>query len=315
LRLTRLALSLFLLLAVVGNHASIAIAAQRGAPQAVKEVSGRVIIEGLPSPRFSLLALSPGRPANTAAVNPQADGTFKTTLPLGLSVVGAAQGLPAGFTIRSMTYGPTDLMRDPVNVATTDTAELVIALSAPRAGSISGKVTGLRSNSGVRVVLRNNTPGVSWEAPVNADGTFIITKVVPGTYSLRVSYGGLVTARSVTLADQDLTGMDLGVSPERVFIGHVHVETGNAPELALEARSATGAAVLSRVGSPSGGADPARTFRLRLTDGEYRISIPNVPAGYRVQSATYGAIDLLKDPLKVDGLGLWEIVVRLVPAR
>jgi hypothetical protein len=43
------------------------------------------------------------------------------------------------------------------------------------------------------------------------------------------------------------------------------------------------------------------------------MSVRNVPAGYRVKSMTYGATDLLKQPLKIDGLAVWTVTIRLAP--
>jgi len=279
----------------------------------MKDVSGRVIVEGGNAPRFSLPVQGIGRPSANIAINPQSDGTFKAAFPVGLSIVGAVTGTPAGFAIKSIMYGSTDLTKDPLNITVTDTAELVIVLNAPRLGSMSGRVTGLHSTEGVRVVLRNNTPGVAWEAPLAADGSFVLTKVFPGPYTLRVSYGGLQTSRQIVMGNEDLKDIDLAVSSERILIGHVVVENLAAPDVVLQARNAEG--VVSSYISGTVQPNMGRSFKLRLKEGEYAISVSSVPAGFQVQSVSYGPTDLLKEPLKLDGLGLWEIVVRLTPAR
>jgi hypothetical protein len=58
---------------------------------------------------------------------------LQTVLPVGVTQVGAAIGLPAAFKVTSITYGSTDLLRQSLNVSLTETAELVITLtkSAP----------------------------------------------------------------------------------------------------------------------------------------------------------------------------------------
>jgi hypothetical protein len=53
---------------------------------------------------------------------------------------------------------------------------------------------------------------------------------------------------------------------------------------------------------------------LNLKDGEYNISVRNIPAGYQVKSIMYGTFDLQKVPLKIDGPVTWEIIVRLAAA-
>src|SRR5688572_23584696 len=99
-----------------------------------KEVTGKIIVEGGVAPGFSLPVQGIGRPSTRIAINPQSDGTFKASFPVGLSIVGAVTG-PAGFSIRSIMYGSTDLLKEPLNIAATDAAELVIVLNAPRLGS------------------------------------------------------------------------------------------------------------------------------------------------------------------------------------
>jgi len=81
-------------------------------------------------PRFILpISLGPGRPFLSIAIEPQSGGTFQTMLPVGTIQLGAPTGLPAAYTVKSITYGSTDLLRESLNVSRTDTAELVITLT------------------------------------------------------------------------------------------------------------------------------------------------------------------------------------------
>jgi hypothetical protein len=57
------------------------------------------------------------------------------------------------------------------------------------------------------------------------------------------------------------------------------------------------------------------TFILSLGNGENSISVRNIPESYRLKSITYGDVDLQKEPLKLDGPALWDIIVRLAPAN
>jgi hypothetical protein len=80
-------------------------------------------------PRFALPAsLGPGRPFLTLAIDPQTNGAFQVTIPAGQIQMGAPSGLPAGFAIRSMAYGATDLLRESANITPASNAELVITL-------------------------------------------------------------------------------------------------------------------------------------------------------------------------------------------
>jgi len=55
------------------------------------------------------------------------------------------------------------------------------------------------------------------------------------------------------------------------------------------------------------------TFILSLENGENTISVRDIPESYRLKSITYGDVDLQKQPLKLDGPAIWDIVVRLAP--
>jgi hypothetical protein len=66
-------------------------------------------------PRFNLPAnLGPGRPPLPIAINPQAGGVFQTSVPIGTIQVGPAFGLPPAFTVKSMTYGRVNLLRESI---------------------------------------------------------------------------------------------------------------------------------------------------------------------------------------------------------
>ena len=55
------------------------------------------------------------------------------------------------------------------------------------------------------------------------------------------------------------------------------------------------------------------TFILSLGSGENSIAVRNIPETYRLKSITYGDVDLQKEPLKLDGPAIWDIIVRLAP--
>ena len=81
-------------------------------------------------PRFVLPAIQgPGRPFLSLAVNPQASGAFEVLVPVGTVQIGAPTGLPATWTVKSITYGSVDLLKQSMTVAPSDTAQLVITLT------------------------------------------------------------------------------------------------------------------------------------------------------------------------------------------
>jgi hypothetical protein len=285
-----------------------------------KAIKGRITVQGnLPGsvafPRVAFfLPPLPGIPSSSATVgvNAQPDGSFTVTLPVGERQIGLASGsVPPVYKVTAFTYGTTDLLKNPLRAAATDTAELQLTFDAGGITlvKVSGQVANLITTHGVRVVLMHPTFGAR-EAPVNSDGSFLFPKVMPGDYVARLSLSGLAAGRQVTVADHDVT--DVVITYPRVFIvsGHVLIEGGaadSAPSLVLEAKDPKE----TKPGPAATASTIGNLIMLNVKDGEYDISLRNVPAGYQLKSITYGTTDLQKAPLKIDGPATWEIIVRL----
>jgi len=297
-----------------------------------REISGKITVRGnVPVPRVIFTLANGAAPINinqgvvsnaagnvSVPTNVGTDGVFKVTLPEGERAISILpSSLPSGYSVDSFTYGTTDLLKNPMRVALTDTAEIAIAVDATtvKPHNVSGKVTGLLTTQGVRVVLQGGNLGTGVESPVSPDGSFAFTDILPGNYSARLSLSGHVVAGSVNVGNNDVTNLVINY-PRLFSIGaHVLVEgdaadSMNVPPITLTATSATGSVVSS---SPASG--PPTPLVLTLPDGEHKISVRNVPAGYALKSMQYGTIDLQKAPLKIDGPITWEIVVRLVKAQ
>src|SRR5262249_10276099 len=155
--------------------------------------------------------------------NAEPDGSFRIALPEGerqLSVV--AGTIPPGYKLTSLTYGTTDLMKNPIRITSADTAELRVILDATAMTpvKVSGRVADLLTAQGVRVVLANSVFG-SVEAPISPDGSFAFSKVLPGTYIARLSLSGLSAGTQITVTDRDLT--DVLITYPRRFIVAAHV--------------------------------------------------------------------------------------------
>ena len=100
------------------------------------------------------------------------------------------------YSVDSFTYGTTDLLKNPMRVALSDTAEIAIAVDATtvKPHNITGKVTGLLTTQGVRVVMQGGNLGTGVESPVSPDGSFTFTDILPGNYSARLSLSGHVVS-------------------------------------------------------------------------------------------------------------------------
>jgi hypothetical protein len=278
----------------------------------VKSVSGRITMDGGGTPtRFTLPLQNPGRPTASVVINPQPDGTFRVTLPIGTSIVGTPLG---GFTLKSFTYGGADLLSSPLVVAATDNAELLITLRAPTPVSVSGRITGLPSTNGILLVLM----GTPLEAMLRPDGSFTFNNVTPGNYQLRVISPFIMQQLvPLTVGSTNLTDVTISMPQERWVTGRVVIEGSSAPPpgVSAEVRSADGRIIPATTPSPYQGTNTGQFFVFRLRSGEYTVSLRSIPAGYQLKSLSYGTVDLLKQPMKVDGTAGWDIVARLVPDR
>jgi hypothetical protein len=167
------------------------------------------------------------------------------------------------------------------------------------------------TTQGVRVVLTNPVFG-SLESAVSSDGSFAFSRVIPATYTARLSLSGLSAGRAIAVGNRDVTDVIIDYPREFMVSGHIIVEGGPAgapPQVVLEAKNAAGAARTSNTVNLDSG-----VIMLNVKDGEYNVVPRSVPAGYQLKSIMYGTTDLQKAPLRIDGPVTWELIVRLVPS-
>jgi hypothetical protein len=184
--------------------------------------------------------------------------------------------------------------------------------------SVSGQVVGLSTTVGVQVQLQLQSAGPlisrNLEVHVDPDGFFKFADVSPGLYNARPIYSGGAQAVPVRVGPNDITGLVLTVPKQRVIPGYVLVEDSKdpVPRLAVEAKDEQGRVTPSIHPVPYQGTNTGQAFGFRLEPGEFRISVPALPAGYRIKSMTYGTTDLFRGPLKLEGTPPWSIVIRLI---
>jgi hypothetical protein len=298
--MTSVAFSVFLLLQTVS-------------PAATKVVTGRLSVEGGAQTPSSIdlpltaVGAAP-TPTRTVLIRLQIDGSFQAQVPTGEYRVGAPGRLPPGYTLQSMAYGGVDLLRNPLKIASNDSAELVInlAVNGPSpAVSVSGRVTGIAPGEVLRIALRESSGGqisAALETNIGPDGSFTFPKVLPGNYLV---YFRLRAQTRVTVADKDVTGVLVAVPQDILVSGHVIDEGASpiSPVLIIEGNGKAATAMNRGTG----------TFILSLEKGENSISVHNIPETHRLKSITYGDVDLQQEKLKLDGPANWDIVVRLAP--
>lgn len=202
-------------------------------------VFGRVTVEdGTPVPiQTTQAAGSPALPTmvrlqatrvNTSGWSgsaiPRQDGLFALSFPLpgDYDIIPAL--LPLGYYVKSFSDGTADILRSPMATgAESNSTELQMVLTTtPPAGTppgvkVSGRVTGLQnisSDAPVMVSIQSlgatGKPMRAAEVAAKGDGTFEITGVPPGRYSLR-AIDLPAQPLSVNILRSDVAGLEVAV--------------------------------------------------------------------------------------------------------
>jgi hypothetical protein len=198
----------------------------------------------------------------------------------------------------------------------------------PQSGTVSGRlhITGTTGPSPlVRVAAIPAETGqpaaesiLIGSATSDASGNFRLDDVPPGRYYIMAGFIAAPTyypgvtrisdARVVTVtAGSTLTGVDFALQSSAAEIidtvgrlvtrieGVVVTSNGKAIPSGLSVFEGQG------TGGGTVGIGSDGRFRLQLARGEYRIRLTNVSSRYAVESMSYGSVDLLTAPLKIDG--------------
>jgi hypothetical protein len=298
------------------------------------DVLGRVAVDGYgPPPKFSFLLIagstagwsaskpgelpsvsptalftasrgigSDGPQAVQLNVNPLPDGSFRMKLPEGIYRVAAApgtSGVPAAYFLRSMTYGPADLLKESFSVLASEYAELQIGFgtAAPNPWArVSGRVKGFDPSKGpLRVALEGRSTSTI-ETPISFDGSFEFLRALQGTtYTARlIPPNDAASAPAVTVADKDVNGVEIVIPLEKEIRIVSTIEDGGAIPGFVMSFAGSQSSVTVIVKPERDGA-----FRAKLPADERRVRISGFPLGYVVKAATHGLTDLLKEPLKI----------------
>jgi len=280
----------------------------------LKDVAGRVVIEGRGVMPRLVMPLGSG-PDTFVPIEPQQDGTFRLKLPEGQRRVGSFTQLPAGYSVKSFTYGNVDLTRDPLRITMTDSSELRLTLSAPDNAPlrVKGRIAGfeaLDSPRPVRVTLGTSSFFKMLTTSAAVDGSFEFPEVFPGTYTVRAEGSGLpnVSSAFIAVSDSDVNNVELTLPPRQEVRGRVVLESsGPMPRLALGWASGPAPGRKAKWIDPL----PDGTFRVPLYEGEYYETQVSLPPGYKMTSFKYGATDLTQFPLKIAETGTAEVNVRI----
>lgn len=136
----------------------------------------------------------------------------------------------------------------------------------------------------------------SFQAPIDADGGFEFRRIPPGTYRISpVPSGGFPSGASLVVGDKDISGVAVAVSQMIFVSGRVVTEDGSPLPNVNASAVARMASLTSSSSIQQGG-----TFALRLTKGEFQISVAGLPPGYALKSIAKGNTNLGLAALQLD---------------
>jgi len=278
-------------------------------PAAV-DFKGRVQVEGGgPAPRFNVTVLDNVPKVSTSAVV-QADGTFNLRLVEGEHRLRVDVVNPA-FEVKSFKFGASDAQGKPLQYAVSSKAEFDLSLTSvtPPGGwhRVSGRLIGgenlLPISKHIVVTGVGPQAGVNLDIEPNMDGTFEIPRLANGTYMLRpnVPSDMMPTGTSITVAGKDIVGIQVPISIIVTLHGKVRLENGGPlPPLNIFPRpvgNSPGPVPGLGFGSYRSLVSSDGTITLSYPEGQYRLEVLNLPAGFQIRSFTAGTVDLVKNVL------------------
>jgi hypothetical protein len=303
------------------------------------EVFGRVAVDGNgPAPKFSL-ALVRGAGLNESPliardalrglaesgaaqvielhIDPLSDGTFRMMLPEGPYRLVPDTELPVPFFFRSINYGSARLMTEPMIVSASDPAQLFVGFGTSGVNpwaKVSGRVVGLNASLGSYRVAFEEYQLARQEVPVNVDGTFEFPMALLG-YRYEVSLvprNDAATVARIPAVKGDVKDVQIVVPGEREVTVRVTVaERGAVPGFLLQLEKTPCrpdcTSLMDVVVKP----ERDGSARVKLPDDERKVYVQGLPAGYSVDSLTYGATNLEVQPLKLAGSETRDLEVKL----
>jgi hypothetical protein len=272
------------------------------------EVRGRVTLENAGVVlRLATLPITTAVGGMTSSImtTPVRGDAFTVSLPEGEQTIALHPTAIAsrGFTVKSMTYGPTNLVTNTVKIDGLDPNREILVTLVPvviaNPVKITGRVTNISPSFGpVAVRIAGGVRTSPDLITLSEKGEFEIPNLAPGSYTLNV-YGPALRnemAVPVAVGTQDITGLEISFPPHKDVVGRVAwdplVASGVFPRWSLRLQ---GTSAITALITPQ--ADGS--FLAQLPVGEWRASVGGVPAAFAVKSLMYGTTNLLSTPLKV----------------
>jgi hypothetical protein len=207
--------------------------------------------------------------------------------------------ITAGFVDNPTYYPGVSALKDATVVTVTSNAtirNLDFVIVSGTGVMVSGKVIKPQgvTLSAARVSL-SGTTSTPQSVAVDPDGSFVFSRVGPGTYSLFMAGGTMAQPVSFTVGDKDVSGIEVTLVRTVTVSGILAIDGGGPrPGFALLFANFRGVALnLPAVNLRN------ETFETQLPEGEYRVSWNALPPGYFIKAITSGPLDLLSRALTV----------------
>src|SRR6185295_3889329 len=252
-----------------------------------------------------------------AFILPMDAGSYRVTV----------DGLPFGYYLKSISYGSRDLLVEPLRIDGTGeaaAADLIVTLTdkapstAPAGVKVSGRVTGIPSvqlalNLWITLMSDSAESVRASAVQFTSDGVFEFRNVPPGRYTLRTTEQLLAPAGTAfggpSIVPVAVAGRDIAIELPLftgVEVTAQVVDRNNKPTV-INGLFLT----ITPIGGPAESTitmTPSRDglYRFWLSRGEYTIQGRPLGGAASVTAITGGSVDLLKTPLKIDGVSKVE---------
>ena len=247
-----------------------------------RTIIGKVMVDAGPIPALSFILNG-----DYVGASSRSNEIFSLTLPEGEGRL-QVDSLPLGYELKAFTYGTSDLLKNPLRVDGSGLNEIQVKLARTLPlVRIRGRIRNVEITPPTRLFLMGfSTTDSTFEAPVGTDGSFEFREIPAGVYA--ASLGG---HRVIVSAREDVDDLEIAMPAQKWLTGRVVVEgDGPPPPFSLSLR-------------PSGTEvhafpNPDGRFSVTLAEGEYHVRVNVKPAiVYELKSITYGAANLLNEPL------------------
>lgn len=265
-----------------------------------------ITTEGTGSPRTSLRFSSVGKQNSFSEVT--GAQTFTINLPEGEYRVFPGR-TPNGYEVKSLTAGSTDLFKDTLKIARTESPiQITLTLGALPAVRFAG-----RANQSLRKIVLQKPGSEDVEGSIQPDGSFAFDSIAPGTYSAMIT-----TTNGATSIETDVvvplggkTDHAIRILEVRRLSVRIAIEAGLAiPVVGLTFTGRSSVTSITMDGSARNAG-----VGVSLPDGEYKVSATlrqqTGPDAVRVKTIRYGTADLLTTPLSITENGPSEILLTL----